>query len=196
MASRRSLLRAVKGPFSVRVRMRLRKTLPVLNAAYICGGTGTVLGPMWQHRSEVFGLHLPVQADMETLPNGKAWDFGPHNCWFESSCLCQPQGRTMRLRRVRRFRCKRSGIWAPWVLCAVFPGKDDPFSPRTESLRQVDRNSTTTDVQHLAEGTPHKWTALQRTATPARASVDVRNETAKGDYAGGDSRDRPAYMAV
>lgn len=25
----------------------------------------------------------------ETLPSGKAWDFGPHNRWFESSCLSQ-----------------------------------------------------------------------------------------------------------
>ena len=95
-------------------------------------------------------------------------------------------------RRVRCFRCKFSGIWDPWVLCAVFPEKDDPSLLRTESLQLADCNSATMDVQHMGGGNAIQWTALQRPATPARASVDVRNETAKGDYAGGDSRERPA----
>lgn len=48
-----------------------------------------------------------------------------------------------------------------------------------------------TDVQHE----PWPWTALDRTATLQGASVDVRNETAKDGYAGGDSRERPAIRA-
>ena len=74
----------------------------------------------------------------------------------------------------------------------VFPVKDYPVWLRRKSLRLADRNSAATDVQHMGGGNAIQWTALQRPATPARASVDVRNETAKGDYAGGDSRERPA----
>lgn len=94
---------------------------------------------------------------------------------------------------VRRFRCKFSGIWAPWVLWSWFcPGKNQPVLRQTKTPPAVGRKPTTTDVQHSAESAPQQWTALQRPATPARASVEVRNETAKAGYAGGDSRERPA----
>ena len=55
---------------------------------------------------------------------------------------------------------------------------------------------STTDVQHNPESAPDQWTALQRTTTPAGASVEVRNETAKADHAGGDSRERPAIWSI
>ena len=54
------------------------------------------------------------------------------------------------------------------------------------------RNPATKDVQHGSESAPRPWTALQRPATPARARVDVLNETAKDCHSSGDSRERPA----
>ena len=74
----------------------------------------------------------------------------------------------------------------------VLPEKDYPVLRQTIKPPAMGRNPITTDVQHTSESAPGIWTALRRSATLAGASVDVRNETAKGDYAGGDGRERPA----
>ena len=52
-----------------------------------------------------------------------------------------------------------------------------------------------TDVQRIKESAPWLRTASHRPATLARASVDVRNETAKGDYVGGDCRESSAIWS-
>ena len=73
--------------------------------------------------------------------------------------------------------------------------RHDPLGMQADSRERParsGRNPATTDVQHDCGKRAAAWTALQRPATPAGASVDVRNETEKDDHTGGDSRERPA----
>ena len=62
-----------------------------------------------------------------------------------------------------------------------------------ESFWAVELQPHHTDVQHTPESAPGVWTAIGRAATLQWASVDVRNETAKDRYAGGDGvREHPS----
>lgn len=79
---------------------------------------------------------LPLTLRRSQAVKAPVFDTGMR--WFKSSRLSQPQGRTMRYaRRVRRFRCKFSDIWASWVLWrGSSPEKTTPSSVRRKRLRR------------------------------------------------------------